>query len=69
MANVNSFVADELENKINILRIALKQAHNIINKLDSENKSLKDVFNSLTSSCNEDYITSCEIKDGSIISI
>lgn len=69
MTAINSLKSDDLFYKINTLRTILKQANIIINKLDDENKSLKDVLNSLASIYNEDYIIPCEIKDGSIISI
>lgn len=58
--SMNVFIADELANKVKYLHIALDQANHIISKLETENKRLSDVLNSLASLKNEDYILDSE---------
>jgi hypothetical protein len=51
---MNSFLGDELANKVKILSIALNKAQKIVSALEEENKNLKDVLNNLTSINKED---------------
>jgi hypothetical protein len=51
---MNSYVGDELANKVKILSIALRQAENMVMVLEQENKNLKDVLTNLTSINKED---------------
>jgi DNA integrity scanning protein DisA with diadenylate cyclase activity len=69
MANMNSFVADELAYKVKTLHIALNQANNIIETLKIENQRLTDVLINLTSLNKEDYGYSHEIMNESIVAI
>jgi hypothetical protein len=60
MISMNTFVADELANKVYHLSQALNQAKTIINTLEIENKNLIDAFNNLASQNKEDYILDSE---------
>jgi hypothetical protein len=51
---MNSFLGDELANKVKVLSIALNKAQKIVSALEEENKNLKDVLNNLTSINKED---------------
>lgn len=42
---MKNYVADELSNKVYHLTLALEKANEIIEKLDEENKNLKEVLN------------------------
>ncbi|NBX73500.1 MAG: hypothetical protein EBQ89_04290 [Alphaproteobacteria bacterium] len=53
-SNVNSFIGDELANKVKVLSSALSQAQNMVMVLEKENQNLKDVLNNLTSINKED---------------
>lgn len=44
MTNMNSFVADELVNKVQKLHSALELANTIITKLETENKILQNIL-------------------------
>jgi len=50
----NSYIGDELVNKVKVLSMALRQAENVITVLEQENQNLKDVLNNLTSINKED---------------
>lgn len=43
--NANSYIADELVHKVHILSEQLKRAKNIIQDLEQENNSLKNMLN------------------------
>ena len=58
--SMNSYVADELANKVNYLQSALTQAENIINTLEVENHRLKDVLINLASENNTDLVLDSE---------
>jgi hypothetical protein len=58
--SMNSYVADELANKVKHLQLALDQAKNIINMLETENDRLKDVLINLTSENNRDLVLNGE---------
>ena len=58
--SMNSYVADELANKVKHLQFALTQAQSIINTLESENHRLKDVLINLTSENNTDLVLDSE---------
>jgi len=44
---MKNYVADELANKVYHLTIALKQANDIIEKLDAQNENLKQILSNL----------------------
>jgi hypothetical protein len=46
---INSFIGDELANKVKVLSVALNKAQKIVSVLEEENQNLKDVLNNLTS--------------------
>jgi hypothetical protein len=58
--SMNSYVADELANKVKHLQFALTQAQNIINILEIENHRLKDVLINLASENNTDLVLDSE---------
>lgn len=58
--SMNSYVADELANKVKHLQSALTQAENIINILEAENHRLKDVLINLASENNTDLVLDSE---------
>ena len=58
--SMNSYVADELANKVKHLQFALTQAQSIINTLESENHRLKDVLINLASENNTDLVLDSE---------
>ena len=58
--SMNSYVADELTNKVKYLQAALNQAQNIIDTLEAENHRLKDVLINLASENNEDLVLDSE---------
>jgi hypothetical protein len=58
--SMNSYVADELANKVKYLQIALSQAESIINTLEAENHRLQDVLINLTSENNTDLVLDSE---------
>jgi hypothetical protein len=57
---INSFLGDELANKVKALSIALNKAQKIVSVLEEENKNLKDVLNNLTSINKEDCVNEYE---------
>lgn len=57
---MNSYVADELANKVKHLQFALSQANKIISTLESENERLKDVLIGLASENNESLVLDSE---------
>jgi hypothetical protein len=58
--SMNSYVADELANKVKHLQFALTQAQSIINTLESENHRLKDALINLASENNTDLVLDSE---------
>jgi hypothetical protein len=58
--SMNSYVADELANKVKHLQFALTQAQGIINTLESENHRLQDVLINLASENNTDLVLDSE---------
>jgi ABC-type transporter Mla subunit MlaD len=58
--STNSYIADELANKVKHLHIALTQAKEIIDTLEAENIRLNDVLKSLASEHNGDLILDSE---------
>ncbi len=58
--SMNSYVADELANKVKHLQFALTQAESIINTLEIENHRLKDVLINLASENNTDLVLDSE---------
>lgn len=60
MIKMNTFIAEELANKVYHLSKALKQAEAIIEALEKQNKELADVFNNLASVNKEDYVIDSE---------
>lgn len=58
--SMNSYVADELANKVKYLQSALSQAESIINTLEIENHRLKDVLINLASENNTDLVLDSE---------
>ncbi len=44
---LKNYVADELANKVYHLTVALKQANEIIEKLDAQNENLKQILSNL----------------------
>jgi hypothetical protein len=56
---INSFIGDELANKVKVLSVALNKAQKIVSVLEEENQNLKDVLNNLTSinkeGCSHEY--------------
>lgn len=58
--SMNSYVADELANKVKHLQSALSQAESIINTLETENHRLQDVLINLASKNNTDLILDSE---------
>jgi len=44
---MKNYVADELANKVHHLSLALKQANDIIEKLDEQNENLKVILSNL----------------------
>lgn len=58
--SMNSYVADELANKVKYLQSALTQAESIINTLEIENHRLKDVLINLASENNTDLVLDSE---------
>jgi hypothetical protein len=58
--SMNSYIADELANKVKHLHIALIKAQDIINILETENNRLKDVLIGLASENNKDLVLDSE---------
>lgn len=69
MTNLNGFVSDELAHKVKTLYEALNQANTIIESLKIENQRLTDVFINLTSLNKEDYDTTSENMNESLIAV
>lgn len=44
MSQMNTYVADELQNKVKHLHMAITQAQDIISALEQENKRIKALF-------------------------
>lgn len=59
--SMNSYVADELANKVKYLHAALSQAQLIISSLESENNRLRDVLIGLASENNRDLTSNKEV--------
>jgi hypothetical protein len=58
--SLNSYVADELLNKVKHLHKALVEAESIICSLETENKRLQDALISLASENNKDLVLDSE---------
>jgi hypothetical protein len=58
--SLNSYVADELLNKVKHLHKALVEAESIIYSLETENKRLQDALMSLASENNKDLVLDSE---------
>lgn len=54
--SINTYVADELANKVVYLSKALAEAQDRISALETKNQYLQDALISLTSINNQDYI-------------
>ena len=67
--SMNSYVADELANKVKHLQLALDQAKNIISMLETENDRLKDVLSGLTSENNEGHMLHSEAFNEPVYSV
>lgn len=59
--SMNNYVGDELAKKVKILSMALSDADRIIQILQEENKTLKDVLNGLASVNKEDHVSTQEV--------
>jgi hypothetical protein len=59
---MKNYVADELSNKVYHLTLALEKANEIIEKLDEENKNLKEILNFWedVSKKNDDTVSVCQ---------
>jgi hypothetical protein len=57
---MNTYIADELANKVKYLHKALKEAQDIISTLEAENQRLHDVLISLASENNKDLVLDSE---------
>jgi len=57
---MNTYVADELANKVKYLHKALKEAQDIISTLEAENQRLHDVLIGLASENNKDLVLDSE---------
>jgi cell division protein FtsB len=57
---MNNYIGDELAHKVKVLSQALNQAQKIIEKLEEENSSLKDVLVGLASENNQDLVLDSE---------
>lgn len=60
MNKMNNYVGDELAHKVKVLSQALNQAEKIIEKLEEENSSLKDVLMGLASENNKNLVLDSE---------
>lgn len=60
MSKMNNYIGDELAHKVKVLSQALNQAQKIIEKLEEENSSLKDVLVGLASENNQDLVLDSE---------
>jgi hypothetical protein len=58
--SMNSYVADELANKVKHFHRALVEAENIISALEKENQRLQDVLISLALENNKDLVLDSE---------
>jgi ABC-type transporter Mla subunit MlaD len=64
MKNVmNTYVADELANKVKILSQTLEETNKIVATLEKENDRLKDILTNLMSINNVDLDSTQEVKD------
>ena len=64
MKNVmNTYVADELANKVKILSQTLEETNKIVATLEQENDRLKDILTNLMSINNVDLDSTQEVKD------
>ena len=59
--SMNSYIADELANKVKHLQAALSQAQHIIMALETENDRLRDVLIGLASENNKDLVLDSEV--------
>lgn len=69
MRKANSYIADELANKVKYLNLALDQAHSIIETLETENARIKDVITNLTSIKKEDLDNSSEASNDRLCAV
>lgn len=66
---MNSYISDELANKVKYLHKALCQAKNIIDTLEKENNRLHDVLISLASENNTGYVLDSEAFNESVYTV
>lgn len=66
---MNSYISDELANKVKYLHKALSQAKNIIDTLEKENNRLHDVLISLASENNTGYVLDSEAFNESVYTV
>lgn len=69
MRKANSYIADELENKVKFLNMALDQANLIIKTLEEENHRIKDVITNLASINKEDLGSVSEVNDDRLCAV
>jgi ABC-type transporter Mla subunit MlaD len=61
--SMNSYVADELANKVKVLSQTLEQTNKIVATLEEENSRLKDIFTNLMSLNYKDLGSTQEASD------
>lgn len=59
--SMNNYLGDELAYKVKVLNSALSDADRIIQILQEENKTLKDILNDLMSIKKEDHVSTQEV--------
>lgn len=59
--SMNNYLGDELAHKVKVLNSALSDADKIIQILQQENKTLKDILNDLMSVKKEDHVSTQEV--------
>lgn len=69
MKNANSYIADELANKVKYLNLALDQANLIIATLETENARIKDVITNLASIKKEDLENVSEVNNDRLCAV
>lgn len=67
--SMNSYISDELTNKVKHLHAALSQAKNIIAALEEENLRLHDVLISLASEDKSGYVLDSEAFNESVCTV
>lgn len=67
--NITEYMNDQLADRVDYLQRALNQAEKIMNIIETENRRLKDVLDSLTSENNEGYILDSEAFNEPVCSI